>query len=370
MFSITLICVACLGQPPPSPAQASLRQYMTRLSEVAAREGLIPLDSNGNTTLARQIYESQNLTEQAKYADATRILSSLLQDQLASDWMQMLQTRIAILTIWDKAERIDLKDYSRFYLETGPFWFHQRSFPIVKLWNMEGLPNPEKYLLMVALLEKKGDLDGQVKVLEAIPDLPGIDDAAASHALLRAGSARLILKDVVGAMKNWSRVREEYRTSPEWSSAVLSLARLHKKNQEYAKAIDLFQTLLNPELRFHGGRAQGSPAYYAALEIADCYEALKDNSSALKFAEMARDKYPFTSWCGTCLESERQRLTQRIDYLKNVEVGSAPPEKANDRKNVEGRAMRVGGVVLVGLLFAIGAGIVWRLLRAKSYPSA
>ncbi len=212
------------------------------------------------------------------------------------------------------------------------------------------VPSLEKYLLISSLLEKKGDHEGRALVLEAVPDLPGVAEAAAAEALVRAGAARLILNDAVGAEKNWLRVREAYPKTPAWPTAVLSLGRFHKKKTDYAKAIGLLQTLLKPELREQARWYHGSPGYYASLEIAECYEALKDYSRALQYAEMARDQYPFTSHCGACLESGQRRLAQRINELKKLQKGPMPLLMA----------------FMAGLCLAIGAGVAWWQRRARS----
>lgn len=358
IVAIVLLCASCLaGQAPPAAPRSNLRQYMARLADLVKEEGPIPLLANGNTAFSRSICQAQILAEQAQYAEAAKVLSGLLNDRLAHDWMQMFQIRIAILTTWHQTGRIELKDYSRFYLETGPHWFHQRTRPIVTLWNMRDVPALEKHVLISSLLEKMGDYEGQALALEAIADLPAADESTKAQALVKAGAARLMKGDAAGAERDWFRVREAYPKTPDWPSAVLKLGSLYKKRQDHPRAIDLLQALVKPEHRaWPIKRSQGSPAYYACLEIVECYDALRDNPQALKYAEMARDGYPFTSFCGTCQKSERQRLAQKIKRLKEAEEGSMPP------------AGRAGDLLrrpmLGGLLLAAAVGIALRKYRS------
>jgi tetratricopeptide (TPR) repeat protein len=364
MLSIALLCFTCVaGQVPRAEGEANLQHYMMRLSDLGTKEGPIPLESVGNL-FSRKICESQNLAEQGKYAEAAKVLSGLLEEPLASDWRGMLQTRVAILTSWAKGEPINLKDYSRFYLETGPPWFHQRIRPIVTLWYLQDVPGLEKLFLLSSLLEKKGDREGQALALEAVPDLPGVDVAVAAEALVRSAGARQIDNDLVGAEKNWSRVAKEFPKTPAWSMAILSLGGLHKKNQDYAKAIGEFDTLLKIGVPEQTSQFHGPSTYYACVEIAACYEALRNYGQALRYAEMARDQYPFRSYCGTCLEGERRRLAQKISELKLLKDGRLA-HILDALQELKGRIWPLSLGTVASLFLATAVGIAWRLRRTK-----
>lgn len=54
----------------------------------------------------------------------------------------------------------------------------------------------------------------------------------------------------------------------------------------------------------------------ACLEIAECYEAQKDYVTALTYAEVARDKHKYQSWCGTWAQGARRALDEYIEKLK------------------------------------------------------
>ena len=58
--------------------------------------------------------------------------------------------------------------------------------------------------------------------------------------------------------------------------------------------------------------------YKAAMRISECYEAQKDYARALEYAELARDRYKYLSWCKGCLQNVRNDLDKRIKLLEGV----------------------------------------------------
>ena len=58
--------------------------------------------------------------------------------------------------------------------------------------------------------------------------------------------------------------------------------------------------------------------FRAALRISGCYEARKDLAQALQYAELARDRYKFVSYCKTCMQDTKESLDKRIAQLKEA----------------------------------------------------
>jgi hypothetical protein len=52
--------------------------------------------------------------------------------------------------------------------------------------------------------------------------------------------------------------------------------------------------------------------------MADCYEQLGDYEAALHYALLARDRYQFESFCGTCLADESHAVAVRIRRLERT----------------------------------------------------
>src|SRR4051812_44421268 len=59
----------------------------------------------------------------------------------------------------------------------------------------------------------------------------------------------------------------------------------------------------------------------ACLEISMCHEEEGDREAALRYAVLARDRYPYRSWCGTCLMDSKATLRERIERLERADGG-------------------------------------------------
>ena len=141
-----------LGRADGIPSsQVRVRQYMTRVEKIAAKEGPVPITRDYSDPFARAVCNSEDLAEDGKYAEAAQVLSTLMNGQMEADWKQMLQTRIGILKKWHASGRIELSDYRTFFLETGPQWFHNRTRPIAALWKKGIGPEVDRYF-MIAML--------------------------------------------------------------------------------------------------------------------------------------------------------------------------------------------------------------------------
>jgi hypothetical protein len=53
----------------------------------------------------------------------------------------------------------------------------------------------------------------------------------------------------------------------------------------------------------------------SALVISECYEAMGRFGAALRYAWLAKTKYRYYSWCGTCYGSANFAMNKRIAYL-------------------------------------------------------
>jgi TolA-binding protein len=294
---------------------------MAQVEQMAAKEGPIPITIDNSDPFSMAVRQSEDLAEDGKYEEAAQVLSVLMNGPMASDWKQMLQTRMDILKKWHASGRIELGDYRAFFLETGPDRFHNRSRPIATLWKKQIGPEVERYFLIAALLAAKRDSGGQVIVLSAIPDVHGVAKEAAADALFAVGDVLKSSGDLSGAETNWSKVKSQYVGSRAWPEAVFNLGILCKEKKRYTEAIALFNTLLeskpnDDEPAAHGMLAYRGYAHGSALELSQCYEALNNYTNALKWAREAQTKYPDDPTCGTGLQEERQRNEQRIRELE------------------------------------------------------
>src|SRR5205814_3233270 len=83
---------------------------------------------------------------------------------------------------------------------------------------------------------------------------------------------------------------------------------------EYAKIFtcNANENLIDPE------SSEDYPNYKfkAAIRSSECYEARKDMAKALEFALLAKDRYPFVSYCKDCLLKTRQNIAKRVEQLQ------------------------------------------------------
>jgi len=120
----------------------------------------------------------------------------------------------------------------------------------------------------------------------------------------------------------WSRVHQRYPLTSSWGIATFNSGITHKEAGRYQEAIGAFGELL------YGGVNDFEPSpnlmeayrnyrHRACVQVSDCYEAIGDYDNALDYAYMARDKYPYESWCGTCLLESHGALQDRIRQLED-----------------------------------------------------
>ncbi len=59
----------------------------------------------------------------------------------------------------------------------------------------------------------------------------------------------------------------------------------------------------------------------SALQISIAYEKMGDYRKALDYARLAKTRYPYQSWCGTCIQSANVALLKRIAHLSTHVYG-------------------------------------------------
>jgi len=118
------------------------------------------------------------------------------------------------------------------------------------------------------------------------------------------------------------RELEKKDTEPStWGKVVFNLGLALARQKRYQQAIREFLRVIVSKVddKEAGGdimEAYRNYRHRACLEIAECYEAQKDYVTALTYAEMARDKHKYQSWCGTCAQGARRALDEYIEKLK------------------------------------------------------
>ena len=155
----------------------------------------------------------------------------------------------------------------------------------------------------------------------ASPTCPELKRAAGavSH-LLAEGNAALETGDIAKAQTSWKTIRECAPASQDWPKAVFNLGLLEYKRDNLRQAIKYFDEVLqsHPNDKEPGANLMETNrnySYRSALAISQCYETMGSFGSALRYAWLAKTKYTYYSWCGTCYDSASFALNKRIAYL-------------------------------------------------------
>lgn len=118
----------------------------------------------------------------------------------------------------------------------------------------------------------------------------------------------------------WEGVYNYYRGTISWGKAAYNIGLAYMCLEKYTKAIPYFLEILESDVDdLEPGQsvmeAYRNYRHRSCLQISHCYENLENYEKALEYAILARDKYPYESWCGTCFESAYQSLEYDIRRL-------------------------------------------------------
>jgi tetratricopeptide (TPR) repeat protein len=301
-------------------ALGEFESFMSSLQDAAQKEGEIIPSEHGSDAFAVGVCKSQNLAEQGRFREAAYALSGLVRDANAPFSREELETRIRILQKWSDSGQADVQDYRRFYLETGPYWFGARIRPIVSLWQDKRFADRDKFLLLADLLERKGDMKGEALALLVLADVPGVDEATSARALLAAGNALYELGDLPRAEQAWLRVSNSSHNTSAWPKAVFNLGLLEEKRSNFSRAVSHFDAVLksHPNDQEPGSNLMETNRNYSnrcAWQISMCYEGMGNYREALRYAWLARTRYRYVSWSGTCQQAASLAIDKRIAYL-------------------------------------------------------
>jgi tetratricopeptide (TPR) repeat protein len=301
-------------------ARREFESYMSSLQDAAHKEGGISPCEHGSDAFAAGVCKSQNLAEQGRFREAASILSGLVRDASAPFSREELETRIRILKKWSESGPADIQDYRRFYLDTGPDWFRTRTRPIIVLWQDKRFADKDKYFLLAALLERKGDMKGEALALLVLADLPRVDEATSARALLAAANALYESGDFLRAEQSWLRVGNSSHNTSAWPKAVFNLGLLEERRNDFSRAVSYFDAVLksHPNDKEPGSNIMETNRNYSnrcAWQISMCYEGMGNYREALRYAWLAKTRYRYVSWCGTCQQAANLAIDKRIAHL-------------------------------------------------------
>lgn len=174
---------------------------------------------------------------------------------------------------------------------------------------------------IIARLNTLGDAAGRDAWEDAILTRYPQETAACANVYLDRGLRAFGIPDYATALPLFRKVCTDYSTTPAYGDAQYSLALIHQREGRFDEAIAEYQKIFPSQVRDHDLDVNKSDdcknyRHRTALRLADCYEAKKDFAQALAYAEAARDKYLFVSYCKNCIRDNQANVARRIAELQ------------------------------------------------------
>ena len=125
------------------------------------------------------------------------------------------------------------------------------------------------------------------------------------------------------AIEIWEEVYYDYIGTTSWGKAAYNIGLAYICLEKYEMAIPYFFDILNSDVNdLEEGQcvmeAYRNYRHKSCLQISYCYEKLKKYEEALEYSILARDKYEYHSWCGTCAMSAARSLEYKIQRLESL----------------------------------------------------
>ena len=154
----------------------------------------------------------------------------------------------------------------------------------------------------------------------AQPSCAELQSTAGVSQLLDSGNAAFEAGDTAKAKASWLKIRDCGAATSAYPKALYNLGLLEFKQRDFHKAIKYFEEVLlsHPNDKEPGGflmQTNRNYSFTSALRISQCYEAMGEFRPALNWAWLAKTKYPYYSWCGTCYSNANFAINKRIGYL-------------------------------------------------------
>lgn len=155
------------------------------------------------------------------------------------------------------------------------------------------------------------------------------DMEACAQVHLERGLRAMERNDLSEAMPLFRKVCSEYPDTEAYGDAQFSVGVVLQLQEKYEEAVAEFSKLFPSKVNDYALNPDSSDdcknyRFRAALRISGCYEAKKDFGLALQYAELARDRYKFVSYCKTCMQDTSESLDKRIAQLKEAVARKTP----------------------------------------------
>lgn len=181
----------------------------------------------------------------------------------------------------------------------------------------------ELYGMFISLLSELDDEQGVLAWEERILREFAENEEACAEIYVQRGERAYEAEKLDLALANYRLASEKYSGASSYGVAQYNVGFLLQKQKKHQEAIAEFSKLYDSGVNDQDPGANLMETFrnyrhQAALGISECYEAERDFVRALQHAELARDKYKFQSWCGTCNAIAAANLAKRIERLQGL----------------------------------------------------
>ena len=152
---------------------------------------------------------------------------------------------------------------------------------------------------------------------------------ACANVHLERGLRAFAQRDFSKTLTLLRRVCAEFPDTLAWGDAQYTVALVLQQQQKFDEAMAEYQKIFPSKVRDHDLDPEKSEdcknyRHRAAIGISECFAAKKDFAQALSYAEQARDKYKFDSFCKNCLKENKESMEIRINALRDAVAKTAP----------------------------------------------
>jgi len=310
---------------------AALRAY-----DVAVR---LQAASNTAEDLADDPAYAWRLFESGNLAGALAAYRRKLQDEAVESFVnhyreqiRLVEERPANLTNVSFSLRLVKEHYLRGFEEKadvlGALQELHRVLPHAK-------SSKESVAVIAAMIDRLSQLNDEAgraawedRILNGFKQEP----EACANVLLERGLRAFGRTNLAEALTLCRKVCSEYPDTAAYGDAQYTVGLIFQREGKFEDAIAEFQKIFPSKVRDHDLDLEKSDDYKnyrhrTALRISECYAARKDFAQALAYAEQARDRYLFLSWCKTCLAEYKAGLERRLAELRaELAKASAPAQ--------------------------------------------
>jgi len=265
----------------------------------AAREARLELGFEDKFHLSH-CYAEDGQNGKAKVA-----LRDLMNGKIADDWRGMIESRIKALDGLEAGGLSPGAFLRVYFTEIGPRWYLDRVEPLLAAWNLPVASDRDRAVrwdLLTRLFKQmslpKDPGTGRLLVLKAVANDPLSEPGQVASSLLKLAESAHLAGKADEAKRVWERVVAEFRDTPWWGQAVVSLGHLCMEQRRYSEALAWFRRVLDEPLP--AGEGSSGHRFAAQWAIGDCHLEQGRYDLALEAYRATREEHAFRNGCGTC----------------------------------------------------------------------